>query len=274
LLKTRRLSSKLKNTTEREYKELEFPPVVKRFLESTVPLCTTIVLGGSWASGKIQANSDVDLCLICHNKDNKRQVLTELNKAIVTLKEGRKLIDAKVFTEAEFQSALHSTHNLFLFSFFQNSLLLYGADVSHQITLLPHFLKEVIWATLESVKEAINYIEHSMFWTIACYKLWASLTTFFIANKIIQNKPAIKTEQLSLFQNIFGSTFSFVKQNYEKVRLHERHQITKGKQTIRYREATRIPKNIDQQQLLDVGVRINSYGDGVYRRVLNDTPIQ
>jgi len=185
---------------------LQLPERVWQLIENFSSYCSSIALGGSWARGDAKYYSDVDLCLITLDSSNKRQVLSILSHSVEKTGKQRILIDAKVFTEHEFQSAIHSHKNLFLYTFFLDAHLLYGKDVGHLVIFISRFLRETLWIALKEVEEAISFIEQEVMLDVACYKLWTALNTFYIANQVINKKPIKKTEQNAYFQKMQNRT--------------------------------------------------------------------
>jgi hypothetical protein len=224
-------------------------------------------LGGSWARGDSTTDSDVDLCLISATALEKKQLEHSLRRLVSTTGSGRVLVDAKVFTVDEFQAAIHSTQNLFLYAFFLQSRLLHGHDVRVRVQFLRQYLKPTLWTALKEVREAMDYLQQAVMVASACYKLWTALTTLFIAEHLSQHRALSKSAQTAFFKNLFGSQFAGVKAAYERVRWQMRRQADYHRVKVRRREALKCPKNIDMLQLIAIAERIRQYGQQIYRSV-------
>jgi len=248
------------------------PLVAQRFIQRVTPFCSSVVLGGSRASGNAQPNSDVDLCLICPDSRCKGKVLTALRSTIKRANQGRALIDAKVFTEDEFKHTIQSLQNPHWFTFFQEARLLHGTEIN--VPLFRHLFRDAVWQATEEVREAIDYVERSLFWNVACYKLWTALSTCFTVECLSRGRSYRKSDKIQLLQRLLGSLMSLIREGYESVRWQRRRQLSsktrdeKGQTlTMDLRTAQKRSEGLEQENLLQAAGNVLSYAESLYRKL-------
>lgn len=109
-----------KRTDEFLLKNPKFKLIREDIKELNYPFMIVLIFG-SFAKGKNYSSSDVDLCIICDNREKIKKLIEMLN--LLSLK-----LDINEFTTNEFASMIEKTNNNLGHEIVKNNIILYGIE--------------------------------------------------------------------------------------------------------------------------------------------------
>ncbi len=247
------------------------PVDVMQFINGVKPYCSSIYLGGSWATQNADSNSDIDFCLISAGTSQKKTILEVVRGTLQILRNKRLLLDVKVYTQKEFDAAIQGIQNPYWYTFFRDGIRLFGEEV--EVPLLHHTFTNSVWQSIEQVQESLSYIEQRILLDIVCYQLWTAMSLVFTVDCLIHNGLFRKNSRVELAHRFFEHQHNHIRKEYERVGVLRRAQIHSGlslidKQSIKYNKAISAYTEIDVEALRKGGLRVLSYCERVYRQII------
>ncbi|MBD3310723.1 hypothetical protein GF351_05900 [Candidatus Woesearchaeota archaeon] len=107
-------------------------PIINEIIESCSKATTyfSLLVAGSYATGNINKNSDIDLIIIVEDSDEKAEIKPHLKEVtrLATIN-----VDEHIFTRKEFYQMLVSDDENFGKEVFRKHLLFYGIEAYYQI---------------------------------------------------------------------------------------------------------------------------------------------
>jgi len=253
--------------------EKSLPDDAKHFIASVKPYCSSIILGGSWATQKADSSSDVDLCLVSPDARNKNLIYQLVRGTLQNRKEKRLHLDVKAYTQEEFTTLIQGIQNPYWYTFNRDGVLLFGEPL--EVPLFRHTFSNSIWQTIEQVQEAIDFIEQRINLEIACYQLWTALSLSFTVDCLMRNEEFRKNSRIQLSRRLFGKHDKYIKEVYERVSLLRRTQLragmklTDGQSLKCTRKSVSKPLDgIDTDTLHKCGMQVLSYCEKIYRQAM------
>lgn len=237
--------------------------VISKLIEEVKESCESILLTGSYATGKQKRGSDIDIFFITRGERESKHVraVAERCKRALGKADGiRPLLDCTILTYNELMEISMKERNFYIYSCFSKAKLIHGRDLRKAVSFLPNMIPRTILWRLEGIRDAIQMLETKTMMKIACFHIYFALKEFIYIDNFLKGKECSTDIFIDKCKSFFG-------QHYKKIRraaIDIQGKISKkgSKTSLRLARSDMDPiRGLSFKELIEIAERLLKYGE-------------